>query len=247
MIFKDKIAVVTGGSRGIGKAIIMELAKNGANIAFNYYKREDEARIVIDEVKKMGREILSYQTDIKNFQQIKDMMQNIKKNLGNIDFLVNNAGIIRDKALAMMTEEDWNEVIQTNLTGVFNCCKAVIVDFMKQKKGNIVNITSISGIVGLPRQVNYSASKAGIIGFTKSLAKEVSAYNIRVNAIAPGAIETDMMYLVDEKTKEELIKKIPMAYFGKPEMIAKVVRFFLSDDAQYITGQVISVDGGLNI
>lgn len=244
---KDKVAIVTGGTRGIGRAIVLELAKRGADVAFNYAKSSEAAERLVQEVKKLGRRAISYQVDVTELQSVKEMVSSVKERLGGVDILVNNAGITRDRPLIMMGEEDWNSVINTNLTGVFNCTKAVAMLFMKQKSGNIVNITSVSGMIGLARQVNYSASKAGIIGFTKSFAKEVSSYNIRVNAVAPGGIETDMIGELNEKYKEEMLKTVPMGRFGTGENVAKAVAFLVSDDSEYITGHVLPVDGGLAI
>ncbi len=247
MFLRDKVAIITGGTRGIGRAIVLELANHGANIAFNYNKSIEEAKELVQEVEKLGGRALACQADVRDFSAVKEMIDKIKNHYGSLDILVNNAGITRDKALAMMDENDWKDVIDTNLTGVFNCSKAIIFHLMKQRSGNIINISSVSGMTGLPRQVNYSAAKAGMIGFTKSLAKEVCSYNIRVNAVAPGGIETDMLYALSEKYRNEMCSSIPMGRFGLSEEVAKVVSFLLSDGATYITGHVIPVDGGLAI
>jgi len=242
---KGKVAIVTGGSRGIGKAIVLELVRNGAKVVFTYLKSDDAARALADEIKKTGGEAEAVRSDSKSYEETKKVVSETVNKFGSLDILVNSAGIIKDKALMLMEPAEWQEVIDTNLNGYFNMAKASIVTMMKQKSGNIINISSVAGIVGTARQVNYSAAKAGIIGFTKALAKEVASYNIRVNAVAPGYIETDMTK--DLKQKEELIKKIPAARFGMPEEVAKVVSFLASDKADYITGQVIKVDGGLAI
>ena len=245
MLLKDKVAIVSGGSRGIGRAIVLELAKEGANVAFNYLESKDKALEVKREVESKGRKALVFQQDVKDLEAMKRMVEETKKSFGKLDIVVNNAGILRDKALMLMEENDWEEVISTNLTGAFNLIKAAIVTFMKEKRGNIINITSVAGIKGIARQVNYSASKAGLIGLTKALAREVASYNIRVNAIAPGYIETDMVSALKEDYKEELLKKIPLNRFGASEEVAKVAVFLASDRSNYITGQVIAVDGGL--
>jgi 3-oxoacyl-[acyl-carrier protein] reductase len=244
-LLKDKIAIVTGGTRGIGRAIVFELVQKGAKIVFTYLKSDESAGIILDEIKELKGEAEAIKADVRDFKEAKRVVEETINNFGGIDILINNAGILKDKALMMMEPSEWQEVIDTNLTGYFNMAKACIVTMMKQKSGNIVNISSVAGIIGTPRQVNYSSAKAGIIGLTKSLAKEVAPYNIRVNAIAPGYIETDMTK--DLKQKEDFIKMIPFSRFGKPEEVAKVVSFLVSDNAKYITGQVIKVDGGLAI
>jgi len=242
---KDKVAIVTGGSRGIGKAIVQELIRNGSKVVFTYLKSDDAAMDLINEIKKTGGDIGGIKSNAGNFDDAKKALDFTIDKYGRLDILVNNAGITKDKALMMMDPSEWREVIETNLTGYFNMARSCIVTMMKQKSGNIVNISSVSGIVGMARQVNYSSAKAGIIGLTKSLAKEVASYNIRVNAVAPGYIETDMTK--DLKKKEELLKMIPGGRFGKPEDVAVAVSFLASDKAGYITGQVIKIDGGLTI
>jgi len=244
-MLKNKVAIVTGGTRGIGKAIVLALAKEGVKVAFNYTKSDDRAKEVLKEVKELGSEALSFKFDVRDFNSAKEFTEKVKEYFGGLDILVNNAGIIKDKALMMMEKEDWQEVIDTNLTGYFNLSRSCIVGFLKQKSGDIVNIASVSGVTGTARQVNYSASKAGIIGFTKALAKEVAPYNIRVNAVAPGFIETDMLVGLKPEYKEKLKKFIPRGDFGKPEDVAAAVLFLLSDSARYITGQVLKVDGGM--
>lgn len=245
MLLQDKVAIVTGGTRGIGRAIVFELIQNGAKVVFTYLKSDETAGIILDEIKKLRGEAEAIKADNRSFDDSRKVVEETLNKFEKLDILINNAGIIKDKALMMMEPAEWQEVIDTDLTGYFNMSKACIVTMLKQKSGNIVNISSVAGIVGTARQVNYSSAKAGIIGLTKSLAKEVAAYNIRVNAVAPGYIETDMTK--DLKQKENMLKLIPCGRFGKAEEIARVVSFLVSDNAGYITGQVIKVDGGLAI
>ncbi|MEE9584996.1 MAG: 3-oxoacyl-[acyl-carrier-protein] reductase [Candidatus Brocadiales bacterium] len=245
MSLKGKVAVVTGGTRGIGRAIALELAKNGADVAFSYAKNVEKAKEVEGEIKKLGVRALPMQSDVADFAQSKEMVTNAIEQLGKIDLLVNNAGITRDKILMMMSEEDWRSVIDTNLTGVFNCSKAAVVPMMKQRSGCIINITSVSGLVGMAGQTNYSSSKAGIVGFTKALAKEVARRGVRVNAVAPGFIGTEMVEKLDQKYLDEMVKLVPLGRIGKAEEVASVVAFLASDEASYITGHVINIDGGL--
>jgi len=242
-MLKGKVAIVTGGSRGIGRAIVLDLIHNGAKVLFTYLKSDEAAAILLDEIKEVKGEAAAVKSDSREYTQAKNVIDETLKRFGHLDILVNNAGIIKDKALMFMEPSEWRDVIETNLTGYFNMAKACIVTMMKQKSGNIVNISSVAGVVGTPRQVNYSSAKAGIVGLTKSLAKEVASYNIRVNAVAPGYIETDMTK--DLKNKENLLKMIPSGRLGKPEEVARVVSFLAGDKSNYITGQVIKVDGGL--
>lgn len=246
-MLKNKVAIISGASRGIGRTIALELAREGVNISFNYLKSRQDAEDLKKELKAMGVGAEASQVDIANFEAVAEWVKKTKASFGGLDILINNAGIINDKALMFMKKDDWQKVIDTNLGGVFNLTQAAIIGFMKQKSGAIVNITSVSGIIGLERQTNYSASKAGIIGFTKSLAKEVAKYNVRVNAVAPGFIETDMLGDLKEAQKTTLLKRIPLARLGKPEEVARVVRFLVSEAADYITGQTIIIDGGLNL
>lgn len=247
MLLKDKTVIISGATRGIGRAIAIELAMEGGNISFNFLRSNKEAEELEKEIKNLGRKVKSFQVDIKDYDAVKFWVEDTKELFGRLDIIVNNAGIIKDKALALMERGDWHEVINTNLNGVFNLTRAAIVTFIKQKSGIIINITSVSGIIGMARQTNYATSKAGIIGFTKSLAKELALYNIRVNAVAPGFIETDMLKELKEEYKNRLIKQIPLGRFGKSEEVAKVVKFLVSDEADYITGQTIVVDGGMSM
>lgn len=246
-MLEKKVAIVTGGTRGIGREIVLMLAREGADVAFTYLKSSSDAEKLIEEVKGLGRRCEGVQMDVRDFDKAKETIEKVKTVFGGLDILVNNAGITKDKALMLTAKEDWHDVIETNLTGLFNMTRSAIVTFLKQKSGNIVNITSISGIIGMARQTNYAASKAGIIGFTKSLAREVAAYNIRVNAVAPGFIDTDMTAGLIEKYKGEIGKSIPLGKLGTVGDVAQAVRFLLSDSADFITGQVLIVDGGLSL
>lgn len=245
MQLKNKVAIVTGGSRGIGRAIVEKLANEGANIVFTYNSSPDKAEDLVNKLHRMNRKVIAIQAAANDLQKAIEVTSRAEETFGKVDILVNNAGILRDTSLMMMTQRDWQDVLDVNLTGVFNYAKSVIVKMLKQRSGHIINISSYSGVFGTIGQTNYSASKAGIIGFTKALAKEVAAYNIKVNAVAPGFIETDMMYTLSDKYKQEVLKHIPLGRFGKSEEIAGVVKFLLSEDAAYITGQVIMIDGGL--
>lgn len=239
-MLKEKVAIVSGGTRGIGRAIVMELAQNGVNIAFNYLSGREQADALCQEVRQLGSKCMAYQVDITDYKGVKDMVSNVEENLGPVDIVINNAGIIADGALVTMPLENWHNVINTNLNGTFNLTKSTITSLMKRRTGIIINIASIAGVYGNARQTNYSAAKAGIIGFTKALAKEVAGYGVRVNAIAPGFIATDMTKgLLDET------KKIPVKRVGTAEEVAKLVLFLCSSGSEYIIGEVIKVDGGL--
>ncbi|MDW7675144.1 MAG: 3-oxoacyl-[acyl-carrier-protein] reductase [Bacillota bacterium] len=247
MRLEDKVAVVTGGSRGIGKAICLELARSGAKVLVNYAGNYEAAEQVVEEIKAMGRKAISFQANVTNQEEVQQMINEAIEKFGGIHILVNNAGITRDNLLMRMKDEQWSEVIETNLTGVFNCTKSVVKPMMKQKEGVIINITSVVGQTGNAGQVNYAAAKAGVVGLTKSVAKELATRNIRVNAVAPGYITTDMTDKLGEDLKDEIEKNIPLQRLGKPEDVAFLVSFLASNEADYITGQVFNVDGGMVI
>lgn len=245
MEFTGKVALVTGASRGIGKEIALRLASQGADLVLNYVGSEELANGVAEEVKALGRKVITLNCDVSDTEKCSEMINKIMEEFGRIDILVNNAGITRDGLLMRMKESDWDAVLNINLKGVFNCTKAAIKPMMKQRSGKIVTITSVVGIMGNAGQSNYSAAKAGCIGFTKSIAKEVASRGINVNAVAPGFIITPMTDALNEKQIEDLSAGIPLKRPGKPEDVAKVVEFLVSDNANYITGQVINVDGGM--
>jgi 3-oxoacyl-[acyl-carrier protein] reductase len=243
--FKGRAAIVTGGSRGIGRAIARELAARGASVAFSFTKSRELADQLVAEIEREGGRALGCQADVTDFAAAEAMVKSVKSEFGSIDYLVNNAGITRDRLIMMMTQEDWDAVLDTNLKGVFNITKPAVSVMVRQRRGAILNIASISGIVGMAGQTNYSASKAGLIGFTKALAKEVGRRNITVNALALGLIETDMTAALPDEYKQKMLEQIPLGRYGTVEEVARVAAFLLSDDARYITGQVIQADGGL--
>lgn len=247
MLLENKTAIVTGSAKGIGKGIATEFAKQGATVVINYCGSKEAALKTVEEIKAFGGKAIPYQADISDYEMSKKMMDDIIKEYGAIDILVNNAGITRDNLILRMSESEFDDVIRTNLKGTFNCIKHVTKYMLKNKSGKIINISSISGVNGIAGQANYSASKAGIIGFTKSFAKEMSSKGININAIAPGFIETDMTKVLNDKYVEEIVNTIPSKRVGRPEDIAKAALFLASDMSDYITGQTLMVDGGLGL
>lgn len=241
----DKCALITGATRGIGKQIAITLAKQGYNIALNYRKENEELENTKKEIENIGVQILAVKGDVANFEDCENFVKQVIERFGQIDVLVNNAGITKDMLLMRMKKEDFEQVIDTNLVGTFNVTKNVVPYMMKARSGRIINISSVVGISGNAGQTNYSASKAGIIGFTKSLAKEIASRNILVNAVAPGFIETNMTDVLKDDVKQEIAKNIPLKRMGTTQDVANVVKFLVSDDSSYITGQVINVDGGM--
>jgi 3-oxoacyl-[acyl-carrier protein] reductase len=242
---KGKCAIVTGAAKGIGKAIALKLASLGANIVLNYRSSEKEAIEVANEIKELGVEVLTVKADISKLSEVETLVSAAKDKFGSVDIMVNNAGITKDTLILRMKEEDFDSVIDVNLKGVFNCMKAITPVMVRQKHGKIISISSVVGIAGNAGQVNYSASKAGIIGMTKSLAKELGSRGVNVNAVAPGFIETDMTNTLGDKVKEEAEKNIPLKRFGNANDVAECVAFLASKASDYITGQVIQVDGGM--
>jgi len=246
-MLKGKVSIVTGGSRGIGKEIAKELSKNGSNIILNYRNYSKDLDETKKEIEDNGVECMLIECDVSNFESCKLMIDKVIEKYGQIDILINNAGITKDNLIARMSKEEFEDVIDINLKGTFNVTKQVVPYMMKKRIGRIINISSVVGVVGNAGQSNYAASKAGIIGFTKSLAKELASRNILVNAIAPGFIKTDMTEVLSDKTKEMIEGNIPLKRLGEKSDIAKVVKFLVSEDSSYITGQVINVDGGMVI
>lgn len=245
MLLTGKTAIVTGGSRGIGRAIALCLAAEGANVAVIYAGNTAAAEETLQAITDKGGKALSIQCDVANEDAVTAMVKQVKEQFGSVDILVNNAGITRDGLLMRMKTADWQAVLDTNLTGTFFCTKAVTKWMMKQRSGAIVNLTSVVGLTGNAGQANYAAAKSGIIGFTKSVAKELASRGIRANAVAPGCIDTDMTAVLSDAVKEEMLKTIPLGRVAQPEEVAKAVLFLVSDCASYITGQVLNVDGGM--
>ncbi|MGG0668986.1 3-oxoacyl-[acyl-carrier-protein] reductase [Sporosarcina koreensis] len=243
--FDGKTAIVTGASRGIGREIAILLGKEGARVAVNYSGSKEKAEEVVELIKQSGGDAFAIQANVSDAEQVKQMIDETLKTFGSIDMLVNNAGITRDNLLMRMKEDEWDDVININLKGVFLCTKAVTRQMMKQRAGKIVNLASIVGVIGNPGQANYVAAKAGVIGLTKTTARELASRNITVNAVAPGFITTDMTDALPEDVKEQMLGSIPLGKLGSAEDVAGAVAFLLSNDANYITGQTIHVDGGM--
>lgn len=245
MKLDGKIALVTGASRGIGREIALEMAREGANVAINYAGSEAKALEVAEEIKALGREAITIQADVSSSESVESMVKQTIEAFGRLDILVNNAGITKDNLMMRMKEADWDDVININLKGVFLCTKAVTRQMMKQRSGRIINISSIVGVSGNAGQANYVAAKSGVIGLTKTTAKELASRGITVNAIAPGFITTDMTDKLNDETKSEMLKQIPLARLGEPIDIAKTALFLASEDSRYMTGQTLHVDGGM--
>lgn len=244
-MLKGKCAVVTGATRGIGRAIVTRLASLGADIVVNYRSSIEEANTLKEELSALGAKVLLVKADVSIEEEAKNLIEKAKDNFGKVDILVNNAGIVKDGLILRMKKEDFDQVVDVNLKGTFNCMRYVAPIMVKQRSGKIINISSIVGIIGNAGQVNYAASKAGVIAMTKSIAKELGSRGVQVNAIAPGYINTSMTESLNQKVKDEMLKMIPLKRFGMPEDVAKAVGFLASEDSDYITGQVIKVDGGM--
>jgi len=245
MQLKDEVAIVTGGTKGIGRAISLLFAEEGAKVVANFSKDVDAAEALKKEAKVRGLNVGLFKADVTQFDPVREMVEETFAQYGKIDILVNNVGLIRDNFLVLMSDEDWNALIGANLTSLFNCCKTVIRKMISQKKGKIINLSSISGILGTSGQTNYAATKSGVIGFTKALARELGPFNIHVNAVAPGLIESEIVSKMPKEKVESIIKSSSLGRIGKPEEVARVVLFLASEHSSYITGQTIVIDGGI--
>ena len=247
MSIEGKNIVISGGSRGIGKAVVLAIAGQGANVAFTFLNNNEAANKALSESQGLKGKVKAYQVDIRDQQQVKKMISEVVSEWGCIDVVVNNAGIRQDKTLAFMTAENWNDVLDTNLTGAFYLTQAAIFYMLKKKTGRVIFISSISGIFGIPGQVNYSSAKAALLGFTRSLAKEVAPYGISVNAVAPGGVDTDMVSSMKEKDKEKLLQVVPLGRLCRVDEVTSVVKFLADDAPEYLTGTVIPLDGGIGL
>jgi 3-oxoacyl-[acyl-carrier protein] reductase len=245
MLLQDKVAIVTGGTRGIGRAISLLFAEEGARVVANFSKNVEAAESLIEEAKAKKLTLGLFKADVTQFDQVKEMVEEVFRGYGRIDILVNNVGLVRDNFLMLMSDEDWDSLLKTNLTSLFYCCRAVIRKMIPERRGKIINLSSISGILGTSGQTNYAATKGGVIGFTKSLARELGPFNIQVNAVAPGLIESEVVSKMPKERVEAIIKSSSLGRMGKPEEVAQVVLFLASDRSSYITGQTLIVDGGI--
>ena len=245
-LLQDKVALITGGSRGIGEAIVKKFADEGAIVAFTYLSSEARALKIVEDIEAKGGKAKAYKSDASSFQQAEELVKNVLADFSKVDILINNAGITRDNLMLRMSEEQWDQVIHTNLKSIFNLTKHILRPMLKARNGSIINMSSVVGDFGNAGQANYAASKAGIFGFTKSIAKEVGSRSIRCNAVAPGFIATDMTDELDEKTKEAFLSGIPLKRWGTPEEVANTCLFLASDLSKYVSGQTISVCGALN-
>jgi len=245
MRLEDKVAIVTGGTKGIGRAISLLLAEEGAKVVADFSKDEDAAERLSEDAKSEGLSLSLFRADVTQFDQVKDLVEETFVRFGKIDILVNNAGLVRDNFLMLMSDEDWDSLMKANLTSLFYCCKTVIRKMIPERRGKIINIASISGMLGTAGQTNYAATKGGVISFTKSLARELGPFNIHVNAVAPGLINSEVISRMPREKVESIVKSSSLGRIGKPEEVAKVVVFLASDDSSYITGQAIVVDGGI--
>lgn len=245
MLLRDQVAIVTGGTKGIGKAICLLLAEEGASVIANFSKDLEAAEALMSEAKSKQLSLNLFKADVTQFDQAKEMVEETFTQYGKIDILVNNVGLVRDNFLMLMSDEDWDSLLRTNLTSLFYCCRTAIRKMIPQRKGKIINISSISGILGTAGQTNYAATKGGVISFTKSLARELGPFNIHVNAVAPGLIESDIVSKMPKEKVEVIIKSSSLGRIGKPEEVAHAVLFLASERSDYITGQTLVVDGGI--